>query len=90
MVVNETSKYPNVSIYGFDDQSFPDDLANYKDTTHYSPEYNSRILTWIKNGKHLLTTESLENYISAITNKAEQYSVIDIGHEIKKYIESDA
>jgi hypothetical protein len=90
MVVNETSKYPNVFIYGFDDQSFLDDLANYKDTSHYSPEYNSSILTWIKNGKHLLTTENLENYISAITNKAEQYSVIDIGHQIKKYIDSDA
>ena len=68
MVVNETSKYSNVFIYGFDDQSFLDDLANYKDTSHYSPEYNSRILTWIKNGEHLLNTENLENYISAITN----------------------
>ena len=68
MVVNETSKYSNVFIYGFDDQSFLDDLANYKDTSHYSPEYNSRILTWIKNGEHLLNTENLENYISAITS----------------------
>ena len=90
MVVNETSKYSNVFIYGFDDQSFLDDLANYKDTSHYSPEYNSRILTWIKNGEHLLNTENLENYISAITSKAEEYSVIDIGHQIKKYIDSDA
>ena len=89
MVVNETSKYSNVFIYGFDDQSFLDDLANYKDTSHYSPEYNSRILTWIKNGEHLLNTENLENYISAITSKAEEYSVIDIGHQIKKYIDSD-
>lgn len=90
MVVNETSKYPNVIIYGFDDQSFLDDLANYKDTSHYSPEYNSRILTWIKNGEHQLTPKNLENYISAITSKAEHYSVIDIGHEIKKYMDSDA
>ena len=89
MVVKETSKYPNVFIYGFDDQSFLDDLANYKDTSHYSPEYNSRILGWIKNGEYQLTPKNLENYISTITNKAEQYSVIDIGHQIKKYIQSD-
>lgn len=25
-----------------------------------------------------------------ITSKAEEYSVIDIGHQIKKYIDSDA
>ena len=89
MVVNETVKFPNVFIYGFDNQNFLDDLANYKDTSHYSPEYNSRILNWIKNGEQQLTPENLEAYLKVITTKAEQYSVLNIGHEIKKYLESD-
>lgn len=88
MAVNETAKLPNAFIYGFDNKSSLTikQLKKYKSLL---PEYNSRILTWIKNGQQLLTPENLEAYLEIITTKAEQYSVLDIGHRIKKYLESD-
>ena len=86
MVVDEISKYPNVFVYGFDTQVFLDDIAHYKDTSHYSPEFNSRILNWMSRGEHVLTPDNLEQYLEAITERAGKYPVKHIGDLIEKYL----
>ncbi len=86
MVVNEIKKHPNVFVYGFDTQDFLDDIAHYKDTSHYSPEFNSRILIWMSRGEHLLTPDNLEEYLEDITEMAGKYPVKHIGDLIEKYL----
>lgn len=61
MMLEETD---NIQVYSFN-QSHREvifNLNNYKDTGHYSPEINSRILTWIRQGDGSLTKENLEAY----------------------------
>jgi hypothetical protein len=85
-VVHESEKYDNVKIFGFETESFPDDLANYKDTIHYHQRINSEMLHWMKDGAHQLTTSNLDGYINEITARAAIYPLKDIGAEIDAYL----
>lgn len=38
------------------------DLNNYMDTRHYSPDINSQILVWMKNGEYELTLDNYKKY----------------------------
>jgi len=69
----------NVKLFSFfDDYSLVTDLNNYKDPGHYSPETNSQILTWMKNGKGLLTKANYENYINNNLNFYLNYNYEEI------------
>lgn len=61
MMLEETD---NIEVYSFN-QSHREvifDLDNYKDTGHYSPAINSRILTWIAAGDGRITRGNLNAY----------------------------
>ena len=61
MMLEETD---NIEVYSFN-QSHREvifDLDNYKDTGHYSPQINSRILTWIAAGDGRITKDNLDAY----------------------------
>ena len=85
-VVRESGKYENVKIFGFESESFLDDIANYKDTFHYHQRINSEMLHWMKNGDHQLTASNLDGYIKEITNRAANYPVKNIGAQIDAYL----
>jgi len=85
-VIRETKKYPNVKVFGFETQDFLDDIANYKDTSHYHQRINSEILHWMKNGEHELTPANLEPYIQEITKRAASYPLKQIGEQIDAYL----
>ena len=84
-VVRESKRYENVKVFGFETELFLDDIANYKDTTHYHQRFNSKMLYWMKNGEHELTTSNLDDYIKDITTRATNYSVNKIGDQINDY-----
>jgi hypothetical protein len=86
LVVEAAAAYPNVRVFGFDREPFVDDLANYKDTGHYHPLYNSRILHWMKNGEHELTVANLDAYIDDITGRAANFPIQEIGARIDAYL----
>lgn len=86
LVVQECAKLPNVKVFGFETEDFLDDLANYKDTSHYHQRFNSAMLHWMKNGQHELTPENLEPYIQTITDRAAAYSLREIGGQIDLYL----
>ncbi len=86
-VINDCAPYRNVRVFGFDTESFVDDLANYKDTEHYHPRINSEILHWMKNGEHELIPANLEAYIHDISGRAQHYPLRDIGAEIDVYLQ---
>ena len=86
-VVRECEKYGNVEVFGFETEAFPDDIANYKDTTHYHPRFNSKMLTWMKNGRHRLTPANVDAYIETISHLAAAYRIDAIGNKITSYLE---
>ena len=86
LVVKECSQYSNVKVYGFETEAFLDDIANYKDTIHHHQRFNSKMLTWMKNGEHQLRPSNLDEYISNISLQAEKYPLKDIGSQIDAYL----
>lgn len=86
-VVKACAPYRNVQVFGFETESFPDHLANYKDTEHYHPRINSEILRWMHNGEHVLTPGNLAAYIQEITQLAQNYPLENIGAQIDQYLQ---
>lgn len=85
-VVNATSYLPNVYIYGFDGESFVSDLANYKDSIHYSERYNSKMLHWMFDKVDRIDTSNVDNYVKNIASLASEYQLDDIGLRIKTFL----
>jgi hypothetical protein len=85
-VIATTSRYPNVMVFGFETESFLDDIANYKDTSHYHQRYNSAMLGWMKAGEHQLTPSNIDVYIQEIRQRATNYQLKEIGRKISNYL----
>lgn len=85
-VIRDAEKYPNVKVFGFETEDFLDDIANYKDTSHYHQRINSEILHWMKNDEHQLTSVNLEPYIQEIASRAANYPLKQIGAQIGAYL----
>jgi len=77
---------PNIRVYGFEDQDFLDDIANYKDTGHYHPEVNVMMLRAIKSGKGRLTQESVDGYLAISRQKALDYDLRGIAEKVRDYL----
>jgi len=88
LVVNECARHPNIHVFGFETEDFLDDIANYKDTSHYHQLFNSKMLHWMKNGEHELKPENLETYIQEITARAAAYPLKEIGDQIDSYLKN--
>ena len=76
--------YPNVKVYGFDNLDYTDDIANYKDLTHYNINMNSIQLDAIKNNTHILTTENIDEYFKIMEEKIKSYDIKILQEQIKK------
>ncbi len=61
------NQYENVKIYYFqNDFEKISDLEQYRDESHYSPEYNRYIFESIRDGNRLVTQENLEEYVESM------------------------
>jgi len=70
----------NLQIYDFQCESLiTEDLNNYKDISHYSPEINKYIISSIKEKKHLITPKNIEQCLNIIQNSADKDFHLDIG-----------
>ncbi|MBD5165276.1 hypothetical protein [Helicobacter sp.] len=73
--VLELEKYPNATLYGFDNLDYADEIANYKDLTHYNIDMNSMQLDAIRENTHRLTQENIEGYLKAMESKIQEYEI---------------
>ena len=83
-LANETANLPNMKIYAFDDLNYADEIANYKDLTHYNVDMNSMQIDAIANGTHILTPENIDEYLQTMENKIKAYDLAPLIQEIKK------
>jgi len=82
-VVKKTSAYSNVFVFGFDNMDFTVDLANYKDQSHYHPKINSKILQLMSQRNHVISEDSLEEYLITISELAANYDLKKISTEFE-------
>ncbi|MCR6594853.1 hypothetical protein [Campylobacter insulaenigrae] len=74
-LIEQTKKYQNIKIYGFDDLDYADNIANYKDFVHYNVDMNSIHLDAIKYHKHILTNENIDKYFKIMEEKINKYNL---------------
>lgn len=82
-LAEESDKYPNLEIYSFGEEPFLDDIAIYKDLTHYHYSINSWMLSAMEQKKGLLHKDSINEYLKSITEKALGYDLIGLDNSIK-------
>ena len=87
-LVNRTKDSKNIHIYGFEDMDFPNDIANYKDTSHYHQKFNSMFLDAIAAGEHELTPENVENYLKRCEQKAWDYDIPALNDEVQRLLKA--
>ena len=76
----------NVHVYGFEDQQFLDDIANYKDTTHFHHRFNSYFLDDIASNTHILTVHNLEQYLASCKNLALEFNISQLNDEVQSLL----
>lgn len=74
----------NIKLFSFfDDFTLICDLNNYKDTMHYGEWVNSKILQWLYEDKHLLSTSNYMEYCNKVREFYTDYNY-DIIHFLRR------
>jgi hypothetical protein len=74
-LVEFSKKYENLRIHGFDNETFTADITNYGDPGHYCPKINEFMLDAIKNGKHILTPENIDDYLEQMEEGIKKFDL---------------
>jgi len=65
----------NIKIYAWGNEDFLDDIANYRDLTHYSEKINSWMLHAIQKERGLLTMQNVNQYLQVVIDKTLKYDL---------------
>ncbi len=84
-LLNKLNNTKNVKIFAFDNMEFTTDLANYKDTGHYSADINNKIVYMISKDVGLLTPDNINNYESNFIKNLSNFKVYSSSNRYKKY-----
>ena len=71
----QAESLPNMRVSGFETESFPDDIANYKDLSHYADDIDSRILAALKSETHVITRRNVDAYVKASVARAKAFDM---------------
>ena len=67
-MVTRFSELDNVTIYDFQDYREITNLNNYKDTTHYTPEFNDMIIESIAESQNVVNKDNVDVEINNLEN----------------------
>lgn len=76
----------NLEVYGYEDQSFLDNIAIYKDPNHYHWSVNKKMLNDIAKRKHLLTPTNLPFYLQQARSKALSFDLMGLVNKFDVYL----
>ena len=82
-LATKSDEYTNLEIYSFGEEQFVDDIATYKDLSHYHYSINSWMLSAMTRKRGLLRENSIDKYLDTITQKALNYDLIGLDHNIQ-------
>ncbi len=83
-VVLEAELYSNVEMYWFADQAFAKDIANYKDLTHYSSEYNSHFINEFKNQESRIHAFNYQYYLDTLDADVKTINLIEFAKSFNR------
>lgn len=86
-VVRRAAELGNVRIFGFEDCSFVDDIANYKDVTHYSEEINEFMAECMGRGEHELSPGNVEAYLARCEELARKFDIKALHREAQSLLD---
>ena len=86
-LVEQSQIYKNLKIYAWGDTDYPDNIANYKDLTHYSHEFNSQMLEYLRDGIGLLTPQNFDEYYTKFEQKSREFDLMPYYEKIKDLTE---
>lgn len=81
---------PNVQVFGYEDQDFLDDIANYKDPGHYAEPINTAMLHDMAEGQHEIGPENVESYLKSARDKALAFDLVGLAGKIEAYLNAKA
>lgn len=84
-LVEQSQIYKNLKIYAWGDTDYPDNIANYKDLTHYSHKFNSQMLLYLKDGVGLLNSQNFDAYYEKFEQKAKEFDLMPYYGKIKDF-----
>ena len=74
--------YENVTIYYFqDEEEIITNLDNYRDVSHYGPQFNRYIFECIRDGKNVLTEDNMEEHLDKMYKFAEGFDYYSLWQE---------
>lgn len=85
-LVRRAAELGNVRVFGFEDCSFVEDVANYRDTTHHSTEINNYITESMGKGEHLLTPDNVEAYLARCEELARTFDIKGLNEKAQKML----
>lgn len=81
------ARYPNLHVFGFEDQAFLDDIALYIDTGHYHPSVNSLITAAMAEGTNEITPQNVDEYLRVSEALALSFDLKGLAAEIRDYLD---
>lgn len=73
-LIRRLEKYPNASLHMFDDLiKETENLALYKDPSHYNPDIGYKAMELIASGRAKLTQENIQPRLQSLTDRANAY-----------------
>jgi hypothetical protein len=82
-VVRRAAELGNVSVFGFEDCSFVDDIAVFRDVTHHSIEINDLLSEKMGKGENLLTPDNVEAYLARCEELARNFDIKGLNEKVK-------
>ncbi|OQX11967.1 MAG: hypothetical protein BWK76_18385 [Desulfobulbaceae bacterium A2] len=83
-LVDMVGRYENAKIFGFDDMTFPDDISNYMDQSHFSADISSILLQSMAGGEHELRQDNVEKYIADYIEMVAAYDLKTLAHDFER------
>lgn len=68
-------RLPNMRLFGFENEAFVDDIANYKDLAHYHPDLDATLLASLAAGRGMITLRDVDAYIADAAKKAREFDL---------------
>ncbi len=85
-LVQKSNEFDNLKIFGYENNQFVDDIAQYKDPKHYHYSINSWMLKEMSKDGGLLSISNIDTYLETNTQKAQEFDLINLGHKIDSYL----
>jgi len=85
-LVLKSKDYPNIKVFGWGNYPFVDNIANYKDPSHYEYKINSWMLSAIMQDEGLLLTDNVDKYLNIFTEKSLKFDLIGFGKKLDDYL----